>query len=291
MSKTLRDSTAASNSSSFAGALKFELSDSEFRRLRDIVYARTGIALSDAKRELLYGRLSRRLRKLQVKSFAEYCVLVESGDPDELQELTNAITTNLTSFFRENHHFDELGSQILPQVVQQRQASRRIRVWSAGCSTGEEPYSIACVLKEKLGHLHDWDVKLLATDIDSKVLATAAEGRYRGERFRGMPPNHLKRFPPCDEEHEFRGASDDLKSLISFKRLNLLDAWPMRGPFDVIFCRNVIIYFDKDTQRGLFERMAGMQEPGSWLFIGHSENLFNVTDRYQLASRTMYQRT
>ncbi|HEY2682268.1 MAG TPA: protein-glutamate O-methyltransferase [Steroidobacteraceae bacterium] len=288
--KSFRSSAATQVTANIAGVQKFELSDSDFRRLRDLVYAKTGIALTDAKRELVYGRLARRLRKLQVKSFAEYCDLVESGDPLELQELTNAITTNLTSFFRENHHFEQLARDILPEVERQRAATRRIRVWSAGCSTGEEPYSIAVILRECLGHLRDWDVKLLATDIDSKVLAAAADGRYPGERFRGMAPQRLKYFPPCDEEHEFRGASDELKSLATFKRLNLLDPWPMKGPFDIVFCRNVIIYFDKATQRTLFERMAALQEPGSWLFIGHSENLFNVTDRYRLVSRTMYQR-
>jgi chemotaxis protein methyltransferase CheR len=269
---------------------KFELSDAEFERLRAIVYARTGIALSDAKRELVYGRLARRLRKLQVKSFAEYCQLVESGDPEELQELTNAITTNLTSFFRENHHFEQLADEILPDIERRRQSQRRMRFWSAGCSTGEEPYSIATVLREKLEHLRDWDVKLLATDIDSNVLSLAAEGRYPGERFRGMTPPRLRRFPPLDEQHEFRSADSDLRSLITFKRLNLLDPWPMQGPFDAIFCRNVIIYFDKDTQKRLFERMARLQEPGSWLFIGHSENLFNVTTLYRLVGRTVYQR-
>lgn len=269
---------------------KFELSDADFQRLRDIVYARTGIALSDAKRELVYGRLSRRLRKLQVKTFGDYLRLVESGDPDELQELTNAITTNLTSFFRENHHFEQLADEVLPDIERRRQALRRVRVWSAGCSTGEEPYSIATVMREKLGHLRDWDIKLLATDIDSSVLATAAEGQYAGERFRGMAAGRLRRFPPTDEQHEFRGADEDLRSLITFKRLNLLDNWPMQGPFDVIFCRNVIIYFDKETQKRLFERMARLQEPGSWLFIGHSENLFNVTTQYRLVGRTVYQR-
>lgn len=269
---------------------KFELSDSDFQRLREIVYSRTGIALSEAKRELVYGRLSRRLRKLQVRTFAEYLQLVEGGDPEELQELTNAITTNLTSFFRENHHFEQLADEVLPDIERRRQSTKRVRLWSAGCSTGEEPYSIATVIREKLGHLRDWDIKLLATDIDSNVLATADEGRYPGERFRGISPERLRRFPPCDENHEFRGADQALRSLITFKRLNLLDPWPMQGPFDAIFCRNVIIYFDKDTQKRLFERMARLQEPGSWLFIGHSENLFNVTTQYRLVGRTVYQR-
>src|SRR5580692_9356333 len=155
---------------------EFELTDSEFKRLRDLVHARTGIALSEAKRELVYGRLARRLRKLKLASFAEYCELVESGESAELQELTNAITTNLTSFFRENYHFEQLAAEALPQVESKRCAARRMRLWSAGCSTGEEPYSLAVVMREALAHLNHWDIKLLATDIDSKVVATAAEG-------------------------------------------------------------------------------------------------------------------
>ena len=270
---------------------EFEFTDSEFNRLRELVYARTGIALSDAKRELVYGRLARRLRKLKLASFAEYCQLVEQPGSDEIQELTNAITTNLTSFFREGYHFEQLAAEALPQLESERMATRRLRLWSAGCSTGEEPYSLAVVMRECLAHLANWDVKLLATDIDSKVLATAAEGVYPAERFKGVSAERVRNwFPQLAGRPGFCAAAAELKSLITFKQLNLLDAWPMRGPFDVIFCRNVVIYFDKATQRKLFDRMAEMQEPGGWLFIGHSENLHNVTQRYKLVGRTVYRR-
>jgi chemotaxis protein methyltransferase CheR len=270
---------------------EFEFTDSEFRRLRDLVHARTGIALSDAKRELVYGRLARRLRKLNLASFAEYCRLVERADSGELQELTNAITTNLTSFFRENYHFEQLASQTLPQLESEPAARQRLRLWSAGCSTGEEPYSLAVVMRECLAHLSNWDIKMLATDIDSKVVATAAEGVYAEERFKGVSPERIRNwFPQVPGRPGFRAASRELKALITFKQLNLLEAWPMKGPFDVIFCRNVVIYFDKPTQRKLFDRMADMQKPGGWLFIGHSENLHNVTDRYKLVARTVYRR-
>jgi chemotaxis protein methyltransferase CheR len=270
---------------------EFEFTDAEFKRLREIVHARTGIALSEAKRELVYGRLARRLRKLKMQSFAEYCQLVETGEPAELEELTNAITTNLTSFFREGYHFEQLAAEALPQIESKRAATRRLRLWSAGCSTGEEPYSLAVVLSEAMGRLANWDVKLLATDIDSKVVATAAEGVYAAERFKGVPAERVKKwFPPAAGRPGFSGASPELKSLITFKQLNLLDPWPMKGPFDVIFCRNVVIYFDKPTQRRLFDRMAELQEPGGWLFIGHSENLLNVTRRYKLVGRTVYRR-
>ena len=270
---------------------EFEFTDAEFKRLREIVYARTGIALSEAKRELVYGRLARRLRKLKLDSFAQYCQLVEAGESAELEELTNAITTNLTSFFREGYHFEHLAAEALPQIESKRAATRRLRLWSAGCSTGEEPYSLAVVLCEAMARLGNWDVKLLATDIDSKVVATAAEGVYAAERFKGVPAERIKKwFPPAAGRPGFSAASAELKSLITFKQLNLLDPWPMRGPFDVIFCRNVVIYFDKATQRRLFDRMADLQEPGGWLFIGHSENLLNVTRRYKLVGRTVYRR-
>ena len=270
---------------------EFEFTDAEFKRLREIVHARTGIALSEAKRELVYGRLARRLRKLKLQSFAEYCQLVETGEPAELEELTNAITTNLTSFFREGYHFEQLAAEALPQIESKRAATRRLRLWSAGCSTGEEPYSLAVVLSEAMARLGNWDVKLLATDIDSKVVATAAEGVYAAERFKGVSAERIKKwFPPAAGRPGFSAASPELKSLITFKQLNLLDPWPMKGPFDVIFCRNVVIYFDKATQRRLFDRMAELQEPGGWLFVGHSENLLNVTRRYKLVGRTVYRR-
>ena len=177
---------------------EFELTDLEFRRLRELVHARTGIALSEAKRELVYGRLARRLRKLKLTSFAEYCELVERPESAELQELTNAITTNLTSFFRENYHFEQLGAEVLPQIASERSAKRRLRLWSAGCSTGEEPYSLAVVLREGLACLPDWDIKVLATDIDSKVVATAAEGVYAADRFQGVSAERVRNwFPPA----------------------------------------------------------------------------------------------
>jgi chemotaxis protein methyltransferase CheR len=231
------------------------------------------------------------LRKLNMNSFADYCRLVENPQSDELQELTNAITTNLTSFFREDYHFKQLANEALPYLETHRAASRRIRLWSAGCSTGEEPYSLAIVLREALAHLANWDIKLLATDIDSKVVATAAEGAYAVERFKGVSNERVRNwFRQIAGRPGFSAACAELKELITFKQLNLLDHWPMQGPFDIIFCRNVVIYFDKDTQRRLFDRMADLQEPGGWLFIGHSENLLNVTRRYKLVGRTVYRR-
>ncbi len=275
-----------------AAEQEFELTDSDFKRLRDLVHARTGIALSEAKREFVYGRLARRLRALKLTSFAQYCQHVESADSGELQDLINAVTTNLTSFFRESYHFDVLTADAMPEIESKRSAVRRIRLWSAGCSTGEEPYSLAMVMSETLAHLPGWDIKLLATDIDSTVVATAAEGIYAADRFKTVSAERVKKwFPRAIGLPDLRAASEELKSLITFRQLNLVDSWPMKGPFDIIFCRNVVIYFDKTTQRTLFDRMADLQEPGGWLFIGHSENLSNVSRRYKLVGRTVYRRT
>jgi chemotaxis protein methyltransferase CheR len=277
--------------SEIASVADFTLSQAEFERLRELVRAHTGIALSDAKRQLVYGRLARRLRALKLTTFAEYIRVIEGGDGAELEEFTNAITTNLTSFFREPHHFDYLGRELLPALTR-RSGLRRLRLWCCAASTGEEPYSMAMVLREAGDLLYGWDVKLLATDLDSSVLATAESGVYSQERFSGMERKRMERFfdEGCGVQQGRLRARDELRRLITFKQLNLMHEWPMRGPFDVIFCRNVIIYFDKETQRTLFQRMAALQRPGDLLFLGHSETLYRVSERYELIGRTIYRR-
>src|SRR4051812_24524126 len=269
----------------------FTLSQAEFERLRELVRSHTGIALSDAKRQLVYGRLARRLRALELRTFGEYISVIEAGEVAELEEFANAITTNLTSFFREPHHFDYLGRELLPALAR-RPGLRRLRLWSCAASTGEEPYSIAMVLREAGELLYGWDVKLLATDLDSAVLATGQAGIYAEERFAGMERKRLERFfdQGCGPQQGRLRAREELRSLVTFKRLNLMHEWPMRGPFDAIFCRNVVIYFDKETQRKLFERMAALQRPGDLLFLGHSETLYRVSERYELIGRTIYRR-
>ena len=270
----------------------FQLSQAEFDRIRVLVREHTGIALSESKRQLVYGRLARRLRALKLGSFSDYIVLLEKGEPAELEEFTNAVTTNLTSFFREPHHFEFLAQQMLPEALKRNTGLRRLRIWCCAASTGEEPYSIAMVLREAQESLKGWDTKLLATDLDSNVLAHGKRGVYGHDRFAGMSGNRVSRF--FDEVRDGKdnklSAGGDLRSLVTFKQLNLMHEWPMKGPFDAIFCRNVIIYFDKDTQRALFERMAGLQRPGDYLFLGHSESLYRVCDRYELIGRTIYRR-
>lgn len=270
----------------------FVLTQPEFERLRELVREHTGIALSDAKRQLVYGRLARRLRALKMDSFGDYIELIEGGDPVELEEFVNAVTTNLTSFFREPHHFDYLAREALPAMVARAAGTNRMRIWCCAASTGEEAYSIAMVLREAENILRGWDVKLLATDLDSNVLATGAAGIYAAERFQGMDPKRLARFfEKGGGAHAGKlRAREELRNLITFRQLNLMHEWPLRGPFDAIFCRNVVIYFDKATQRTLFERMATLQRPGDLLFLGHSESLYRVSDRYELIGRTIYRR-
>lgn len=289
---TRSDGVNTSSTTSIRALIDFALSEAEFDRLRELVREHTGISLSEAKRQLVYGRLARRLRALNLESFAEYIELIEGGDPVELEEFVNAVTTNLTSFFREPHHFDYLAREALPAIAARADASYRLRIWCCAASTGEEPYSIAMVLREAQERLAGWDVKLLATDLDSAVLATGAAGVYATERIKGMESKRVARFFDKGggvQAGKFR-ARDELRNLITFRQLNLMNEWPMRGPFDAIFCRNVVIYFDKATQRALFERMASLQRPGDLLFLGHSESLYRVSERYELIGRTIYRR-
>jgi len=271
---------------------EFTFGDDDFDALRALVRQHTGISLSDAKRELVYGRLSRRLRALGLESFRDYRELL-TNDPDgqEIIEFCNAITTNLTAFFRESHHFDYLREHVLEPLAD-RPPGQRVRIWSAGCSTGEEPYSIAMTVKEAVPATQRHDIKILATDLDSDVLAKGRAGVYGQDRMKDMAQARLARFFRENREDSVvrYTANPEIRDLITFNQLNLMTEFPMKGPFDVIFCRNVVIYFDKDTQRGLFRRYAQMQRPGDILFLGHSENIFKVSDDYTLVGRTVYRR-
>jgi chemotaxis protein methyltransferase CheR len=270
---------------------EFDFGNEDFEALRKLVKQLTGINLSDQKRELVYGRLARRLRALQLQSFAEYRHLLAHDGGKEIAQFCNAITTNLTAFFREPHHFDYLREQVLAPMANSG-ASRRLRIWSAGCSTGEEPYSLAMTILETLPDVRRWDVRILATDLDSDVLERGRRGVYTEERFKNMTLQRRSRFfrERRDREGLSFEAAPELKSLITFKQLNLMHALPMRGPLDAIFCRNVVIYFDKDTQRDLFARVAQLQQPGNLLFLGHSESLFKVSEQYALIGKTVYRR-
>jgi chemotaxis protein methyltransferase CheR len=274
----------------FTKAKEFALSDAEFNQLRTMVHDRTGISLSQAKRELVYGRLVRRLRALKLETFGEYISLVENAHPDEMQEFINAITTNLTSFYREPHHFEFLAETVIPQLVRSNAATRRIRIWCSASSTGEEPYTIAMTLRETESLWAGYDVKVLATDLDTNCVVHAKRGVYTLDRVRDLPRDVTHRwFTECADGKTVQ-VKPELRSLVRFGPLNLMEAWPIRGPLDVIFCRNVVIYFDKDAQRRLFDRMADLQREDGHLFLGHSETLFKVSTRYELIGRTVYRR-
>lgn len=255
--------------------------------------ARTGIVLSDAKKDMVYSRLARRVRQLGLTSFNAYCGLVQddSVNAEELVHLTNAITTNLTSFFRESHHFDYLSASIIPELRDRNRTNKRIRIWSAGCSTGEEPYSIAITLRDSMRDIDSWDVRLLATDLDTNVLDTAARGVYKDERIEGIDASTRKRWflKGRNGTSGMVRARDELRNLITFKQLNLMGDWPLKGPLDVIFCRNVVIYFDLETQKRLINRFADLLAPGGYLIMGHSENLHKVSRRFRLIGKTIYQ--
>lgn len=273
-------------------AREFTFTHEDFEELRTLVRRVTGISLSDGKRELVYGRLSRRLRALGLASFSDYRQLLAAENSQEIVEFCNALTTNLTSFFREAHHFEFLREQLLAPRRADPRGSRRVRIWSSACSTGEEPYSIAMTVCEAIPEWRKWDIRILATDVDSAVLERARAGVYGADRVQGVGARRLATHF-TEQPHAARTLyriSADVAALITFKALNLMHAFPMRGPLDVIFCRNVVIYFDKETQRELFARMACLQRAGDLLFLGHSESLFKVSDAYTLVGKTVYRR-
>lgn len=271
--------------------MEFRFSDRDFQYLRQLVNSETGIVITDAKRQMVYSRLTRRLRSLGLWDFRDYCRLLEEDAEGELNAFINAITTNLTSFFREPHHFTYLQNVVVPELLRKNAASRRIRIWSAGCSTGEEPYSIAMAMAEALPD-DSWDCRILATDIDTDVLTKAIRGIYPMERVAGIPQSRLQQWfsRGKDANQGLTRVSTEIREMITFRQLNLMEEWPVRGPIDVLFCRNVVIYFNKETQRCMFDKFAERMASDACLFIGHSESLFKITDRFELIGQTIYRK-
>ena len=267
---------------------EFPMTDRNFSDICKFAYNHTGIKLSDHKKNMIYGRLARRLRKLNMDNFDDYCQLIKSENVAELPEFINAITTNLTSFFREQHHFTYLSDTIIPELCQRNKHNRRIRIWSAGCSTGQEPYSLAMVLSKDL-RIKNWDVKILATDLDSNVLETGKNGIYSLESIESIPQKY-QNSAVVNKKSEKIKIKDSVARYITFKQLNLMSDWPMRGKFDVIFCRNVVIYFDIDVQRQLFSRYFNIINDNGYLIIGHSESLHNVSRDFKNLGKTVYQK-
>ena len=273
---------------------ELSMSDRDFEQIRAVIKDLTGINMSDSKRQLVYRRLSARLKATGIRSFQAYLEFLKQGDPAELEQFTNAVTTNLTSFFRENHHFEFLEKTVIPEAVtRSTRGDRRLRIWSAGCSTGEEPYSIAITLRESLKNLKNWDAKVLCTDLDSDVINTCKAGIYSMQRVEKLSRERLRRWfkKSRGPDGEVAKVNEQLQALLTFKQLNLMHDWPMKGRFHLIFCRNVVIYFDKPTQRVLMDRYADILVDGGYLILGHSESLFNVSDRFKLVGNTIYRKT
>lgn len=270
---------------------EFPFTDADFHFIQTLVAERTGIVLSDIKRTMVYSRIARRIRQCGVSDFAEYCNLLKAGDESELVSFTNAITTNLTSFFREPHHFEYLAKTVLPEL-EKNKTNKRLRIWSAGCSSGEEAYSIAMTIMDHFKGRSDWDIKILASDLDYEMVERASKGVYKEERVTGLDKKHLRNYVRKGKgKLEGMVKMDQrLIDMVTFKQLNLLHEWPFKGPFDFMFCRNVVIYFNKDTQRELFDRYADILPEHAPLFIGHSESLFKVTDRFKSMGQTIYRK-
>jgi chemotaxis protein methyltransferase CheR len=270
--------------------MDYSITTEEFQRFRTLIYDKSGISLSDQKRPLLASRLSKRLRDLGFTTFSQYYDQVTNDSSrDEFTRMLDLISTNKTDFFREPKHFDFLREQILPELKR----VKRIRIWSSACSTGEEPYTIAMTLYDGVSDPTQWDCKILASDLSTRVLAKAAAGAYDAERVRDVPPDVVRR-------HFLRGRGDSegllkvkphLAAMIQFRRLNLMDEqFPIRSPLDLIFCRNVMIYFDRPTQEQLVNKFYRYLKPGGYLFIGHSESLQWVTHSFKAVAPTIYQK-
>lgn len=286
------DGSSSSNNGHRVVMNFIEFDDELFLKFKELIYQEAGIKLTDLKKALVQARLSKRLRCLGIPSYRDYYQYLVENFSDEKIEFINAITTNKTEFFREGSHFAFLTKQCLPEL--QSRGKKKITVWSAGCSTGEEAYSIAITIREYFAESPAPEVRILATDIDTNVLERALNGVYTFEQVKEIELPILKKYfmrGVGDNEGLFR-VKDELRNMVLFRRLNLLDdAYPMKGRFDVIFCRNVIIYFDRPTQRTLFEKFSRYLDDQGYLFIGHSENLTSISNKFTLLGQTIYRKS
>ena len=265
---------------------EFTFTSQDFERVRKLIHDHAGIALSPQKKDMAYSRLARRLRAVGLTSFDDYLALLERGDENEWELFVNALTTNLTSFFREEHHFPMLKEHLRP-----RMKKGAVTIWCSAASTGEEPYSIAMTVAELYGGIPN-NVKILASDLDTHVLDKARQGVYALDRVSKIPADMLHKYFMCGSgaQKGFARVRPELQAMLSFRQINLLDAsWPMRGPFDAIFCRNVMIYFDKPTQHSILEKFVPLLAEDGVLFAGHSESFHHAADLFKLRSKTVYE--
>ncbi|SMC22179.1 chemotaxis protein methyltransferase CheR [Andreprevotia lacus DSM 23236] len=262
---------------------EFDFNQQDFEKIRKLIYDYAGIALSPAKHDMVYGRLAKRLRALNLKTFGDYLKVLERGDHREMELFTNSLTTNLTSFFREAHHFEILGDYLKAN----RQAGT-LNLWCSASSTGEEPYSLAITACEAFDSLRP-PVKIIATDLDTNVLEVAKAGIYAAEEVDKLGATRVKRFFTKHPTGKYQ-LVQELRDMIVFRKLNLIAPdWMIRGPFDAIFCRNVMIYFDKPTQLKILQRFAPLLKPEGLLYVGHSENLYHAADLFKLRGKTVYE--
>ena len=265
---------------------EFHFTAEDFERVRKLIYDRAGIALSPLKQDMVYSRLARRLRAHGYTTFGQYLARLERGDELEWETFTNSLTTNLTSFFREAHHFVLLAQQMA------RSKDRPFRIWCSAASTGEEPYTLAITACEAFKTLAP-PVTIFASDIDTNVLATAARGVYPEERVEKLEPERLRQFflkGTGAQQGQVR-VRPELQKLVSFTRVNLLDPrWPLQGPFDALFCRNVMIYFDKPTQYDILRKFQPLLREDGLLYAGHSESFLHASDLFRSQGRTVYER-
>jgi chemotaxis protein methyltransferase CheR len=269
-----------------SGLREFVFTAADFERVRKLIYQHAGISLSAAKQDMVYSRLARRLRATGKETFGDYLALLEKGDKDEWEKFVNSLTTNLTSFFREPHHFP-----IFAEHLKKLGGRTPIRVWCSAASTGEEPYSIAMTVAETFGGFNT-PVSIIASDLDTNVLATADKGVYTMDRVERISPERLKRFflKGSGSQDGYAAVRPELRRMIQFQPVNLLDpTWPVKGPLDVIFCRNVMIYFDKPTQHKILSRFAPMMQGDGLLFAGHSESFLHAADLFRSLGKTVYE--
>ncbi len=270
---------------------EFAFTAADFSKIAALVHGESGIVLHEGKANLVYSRLAKRLRSIGLNSFRDYCSLIESdAGIDERQAMIAAMTTNVTRFFREPHHFDYLKAKLLPALIADARAGERIRIWSAGCSSGEEPYSIALTLLNAMPDIAEYDVLILATDIDPNMIAHGREGVYGSSQSSNIPPDLRAKWTISGGRNDGIRMAPAARSLVRFNELNLLGAWPMRGVFRIIFCRNVMIYFDEETQNRIWNRFSDHLEPDGTLFIGHSERVPTDQHPFDLAGQTTYRK-
>lgn len=272
-----------------SGDQEFEFNQSDFSALAKLVYEKSGIVLGDHKKNMVYARLAKRLRTLQFTTFSQYLELLKnSSDETEIEQLINAITTNLTRFFREDHHFNHVKDVLIPELVKNN--NKRIRMWSAACASGPEPYSLAMTAHDALPSPESYNLKILATDLDTKMLETASNAEYASGIHKDIPVALRNKYTTVSDNRNTFSIKSNIRKLISFNRLNLMKDWPFKGGFDVIFCRNVLIYFSNEDKKRITNQLIEKLRIGGYLYMGHAESIMNAPSSIKVVGPTTYQK-